>query len=168
MLNQGSANKQADATGRRRGEGGGTEGQGGGGGQLVAALAVLPVWLVALGTRVWVPCPSSPGLANFCLCVQSFLKTTDPSHGHPFSPSFADGSESAGELTSSEHVRPDCISTMFWPLTRSFPFQQNLLLPLVDTQSPGRARRLGQSVLPELQLSDLPPCGENPDPRSCV
>lgn len=119
-------------------------------------LAVLPVWLVALGTRVWVPCPSSPGLANFCLCVQSFLRTTDPSHGHPFSPSFANGSESAGELTSSEHVRPDCISTMFWPLTRSFPFQQNLLLPLVDTQSPGRARRLGQSVLPELQLSDLP------------
>lgn len=125
-------------------------------------------WLVALGTRVWVPCPSSPSLADFCLCVQPFLKTTDPSHGHPFSPSFANGSESAGELTSSEHVRPDCISTMFWPLTRSFPFQQNLLLPLVDAQPPGRARRLGQSVFPELQLSDLPPCGENPDPRSCV
>ena len=91
---------------------------------------------MALGTRVWVPCPSSPSLADFCLCVQPFLKTTDPSHGHPFSPSFTNGSESAGELTSSEHVRPDCVTTMFWSHTRSFPFQQSLLLPLVDTQSP--------------------------------
>lgn len=128
-------------------------------------LAVLPVWLVALGTRVWVPCPSSPSLADFCLCVQPFLKTTDPSHGRPFSPSFTNGSESAGELTSSEHVRPDCIPTMFWPLTRSFPFQQSLLLPVVDTQSPGRARWLGQSVFPEVQLSDLPCVERTQTPR---
>ena len=60
------------------------------------------------------------------------------------------------------------MTTMFWSLTRSFPSQQSLPLPLVDRQSPGRARRLGQSVFPEVQLSDSPPCGENPDPRSCV
>lgn len=90
MLNQGSANKQADATGRKRGDSRGE-------GQLhshVGSSASL-----ADGAGDWsLGTVSSPSPAEFCICIEPLLKALTPS----MVTLFAYRSESAGELTNSE------------------------------------------------------------------
>lgn len=60
-------------------------------------LAVLPLWLMVLGTGVWGQCPL-PAQLNFVFALSPFSKHLTPS----MVTLFAYGSESAGELTNSE------------------------------------------------------------------